>query len=89
MDLAVRHLKTIGCEASGLLSDEDDLVKAVRSETRRHAYDEVILATGRQGGSSLARALRQDPVHQLRRHLGARLIVFPPGPAAPHRTPSA
>src|ERR1700745_2917934 len=48
MNLAVRHLKTIGCQASGLLSDEDDLVKAVRSETARHDYDEVILATGRQ-----------------------------------------
>jgi len=89
MNLAISHLKTIGCEASGLLSDEDDLVKAVRSEIRRHAYDEVILATGRQGGSALARALRRDPVHQLRRHLGARLIVFPSGPAAPYRTPSA
>src|SRR6266478_51105 len=27
-------------------------------------------------GSSLARGLRRDPVHQLRRRLGARLIVF-------------
>ena len=35
MNLAIRHLKTIGCQASGLLSDEDDLVKAVRSETRQ------------------------------------------------------
>ena len=64
-------------------------MKAVRSETRGHDYDEVILATGRQGGSSLARALRRDPVHQLRRRLGQRLIVFPPGPGAPHPTPSA
>jgi hypothetical protein len=86
MNLAIRHLKTIGCQASGLLSDEDDLVKAVRSETRRHDYDEVILATGRQGGSSLARVLRRDPIHQLRRRLGARLIVFRPGPGVPHRT---
>ena len=66
MNLALRHLKTIGCQASGLLSDEDDLVKAVRSETQRHDYDEVILATGRQDGSSLARVLHRDPVHQLR-----------------------
>src|SRR5258708_40343930 len=29
MNLAVRHLKPIGCQASGLLSDEHDLVKAV------------------------------------------------------------
>jgi len=89
MNLAVRHLKTIGCQASGLLSDEDDLVKAVRAETRRHDYDEVILATGRQGASSLARGLHLDPVHQLRRRLGQRLIVFPRGPDAPDPTPPA
>ena len=87
MNLAVRHLKTIGCQASGLLSDEGDLVKAVRSETRRHDYDEVILATGRQGASSLARRLHLDPVHQLRRRLGQRLVVFPRGPGVPHPTP--
>jgi len=46
-------------------------------------------ATGRQGGSSLARRLRRDPIHQLRLRLGARLIVFPPGPGALHRTPPA
>jgi hypothetical protein len=78
MNLAVRHLKMIGCEASGLISDED-LVKAVRSETRAHDYDEVILATGRQDGSGLAGLLGFDPVHQLRRRLGERLIVFSPG----------
>ena len=89
MDLALRHLKTIGCQASGLLSDEDDLVKAVRSETQRHDYDEVILATGAQGGSALARGLHLDPIHQLRRHLGARLIVFTPGPGVQDRTPPA
>src|SRR6201987_6469880 len=61
MKLAVRHLKTIGCQASGLLNDEDDLVKAVRAETRRHDYDEVILATGRQGGSSLAPGRHPGP----------------------------
>jgi len=89
MNLAVRHLKTIGCQASGLLSDEGDLVKAVRSETRRHDYDEVILATGRQGASSLARVLRVDPIHQLRRRLGQRLVVFPRGLDAPDPTPPA
>jgi hypothetical protein len=89
MNLAARHLKTIGCQASGLLSDEGDLVKAVRAETRRHDYDEVILATGRQGASSLARGLHLDPVHQLRRRLGQRLIVFPRGPDAPDPTPPA
>jgi len=89
MNLALQHLKTIGCQASGLLSDENDLVKAVRSETRGHDYDKVILATGRQGGSSLARGLRLDPIHQLRRRLGQQLIVFPLGPGAPHPTPPA
>ncbi|HEV3295614.1 MAG TPA: hypothetical protein VG123_42105, partial [Streptosporangiaceae bacterium] len=79
MNLAVRHLKTIGCQANGLISDED-LVKAVRSETRSHDYDEVILATGRQEGSWLARVMGRDPVHRLRRQLGQRLIVFPGGP---------
>jgi hypothetical protein len=86
MNLAVRHLTTVGCRASGLISD-DDLVKAVRAETRRHRYDEVILATGRRGGHRgtwLARALYLDPVHRLRSRLGRRLIVFPLGPAAPH-----
>jgi hypothetical protein len=79
MNLTVRHLKTIGCEASGLISDEE-LVKAVRSETRGHDYDGVILATGRQDGSGgLAGVLGLDPVHQLRRQLGERLIVFSPG----------
>jgi hypothetical protein len=76
MNLAVRHLKTIGCQASGIISDED-LVKAVQSETRGHDYDEVILATGRQGGTWFARVLGRDPVHQLRRHWGRRLMVFP------------
>jgi hypothetical protein len=89
MNLAMRHLKTIGCQASGLLSDEDDLVKAVRSELRHHDYDEVILATGGQDGSSLARGLHRDPVHRLRRRLGDRLIEFTPGPGAAHRTSQA
>jgi hypothetical protein len=80
MRRAVRHLKTIGCQASGLISDQD-LVKAVAAETRRHHHDEVILATGRQGGTRLARSMRVDPVHQLRRRWGHRLTVFATGPA--------
>ena len=86
MNVAVRHLKAIGCQASGIISDEDDLVKAVRSETRSHDYAAVILATGRPRGSWLARGLHLDPVHQLRWRLGKRLVVFPLGPGAPHPT---
>ena len=88
MNLAVRHLTVIGCQASGLISDED-LVKAVRSETRGHDYDEVILAIGKQPSTWLARVLRRDPVHRLRSRWGQRLIVFPLGPAVPHPTPSS
>ena len=77
MNLAVRRLKAIGYRASGLTSDEE-LVKAIRVETRRHDYDEVILATGRPGGSWLARSLHLDPIHQLRRRWGPRLVVFTP-----------
>jgi hypothetical protein len=79
MNLAVRHLRTIGCQASGLISDED-LLPAVRSETRTHAYEEVILATGRERVSWLARVLHLDPVHRLRRHWVRRLTVFPLSP---------
>jgi hypothetical protein len=75
MKLAVRHLRTIGCQASGLISDED-LLHAVRSESRAHDYDEVILATGRQDVPKLARALHLDPMHRLRRRWGQRLTVF-------------
>src|SRR4029077_4893188 len=75
-NLAVRHLKTIGYQASGLMSDEE-LVKAVVSETRRHHYDEVILAAGKQGGNWLARSLHLDPVHQLRGK-GQRRGLLPP-----------
>ena len=75
MNLAVQHLTVIGCQPRGLISDED-LVKAVRHESRAHDYDQVILATGRQNGSGLAGVLRLDPVHQLRRQWGDRLIVF-------------
>ena len=56
MDLAMHYLEVIGCEASGIVSDEDP-VKAVRSETRARAYDAVILATGSLGGSWLAHLL--------------------------------
>jgi hypothetical protein len=75
MNLAVRHLRTIGCQASGVISDED-LLHAVRSETRAHDYDEVILAVGRPDVPKLARALHLDPVHRLRRRWGQRLTVF-------------
>jgi hypothetical protein len=75
MNLALRHLRTIGCRASGLISDEV-LVKAVRAETASHDYDEVILATGRQGSPRLAQLTGRDPVQQLRRKWGERLTVF-------------
>ena len=86
MNLAVRHLKTIGYQATGITSDQE-LVKAVRAETRAHHYDEVILATRRQGGSRPARSLHRDPIHQLRRRRGQRLIIFPPGPATKPNQP--
>ena len=78
MNLAVRQLKAIGYRASGLISDQE-LVRAVRAETRRHDYDEVILATSRQGGSWLARSLHLDPVHQLQRRWGQHLVVVTVG----------
>lgn len=79
MDLTVRHLKAIGCQASGLISDED-LVKAVDAETRSHDYDEVILATSGHDGSWLARTLHLDPIHHLERRWGKKLTVFTDGP---------
>jgi hypothetical protein len=75
MTLAVRHLKAIGCQASGLISDQE-LVKAERAETRAHDYDKVILAIGCGGRTRVARDLHLDPIHQLRRHLGQRLVIF-------------
>jgi hypothetical protein len=78
MHRTVRHLTTIGYRASGLISDQE-LVKAVRAETRGHNYDEVIVATGRQGGSWLARGLHLDPIHQLRRRKGQRLVILTAG----------
>jgi hypothetical protein len=86
MNLAVRHLKTIGYQATGITSDQE-LVKAVRAETRAHHYDEVILATRSHGGRGLARSLRLDPLHQLRRRWGKRLVIFPPGPGAEPNQP--
>jgi hypothetical protein len=85
-DRAVRYLRTIGCKATGFISS-GDLVRAVRSETRGRNYDQVILPTGRQTGTWLARVLRWDPIHRLRRRWGRRLITFPLGPAAPHPMP--
>jgi hypothetical protein len=88
MNLAVRHLRLIGCQASGFISD-GDLVTAVRTEIRVHHYDQVILAAGRRPGTWLARALRRDPAHRLRPRLGQRLITFPLGPGLPHPTPAS
>ena len=88
MNLAVRHLTMIGCQASGLISD-DDLVTAVRAETRIHHYDQVILATGRQARTWLARAFRRDPAHKLRPRLGQRLITFPLSPCLPYPAPAS
>ena len=76
----MRHLKTVGYQASALMSDQE-LVKAVGAETRRHHYDEVILTAGRQGGGWLARSLHLDPVHQLRRKV-QRLVILPRGSGA-------
>lgn len=81
MHRAVQHLKEVGCQASGIISDRD-LLEAVRAETRVHDYDQVILATSRQGGPWLARLLHRDPVHRLRRRYKHRLIVVPLGQAA-------
>jgi hypothetical protein len=72
---AAAHLASIGGQASEMISG-DGLVAAVRAETRAHHYDEVILVTGRRPGSGLGRMPGRDPVHQLRREWGDRLIVF-------------
>ena len=78
MNLAVRHLTTIGCLASGLISDED-LVKAVNAETSRNEYNEVILAIRGHEGSWLGRTLHLDPIHRLQRRWGKKLTVFTAG----------
>jgi hypothetical protein len=88
MSLAIGRLRLLGCQVSGFISD-DDLVTAVRTETRVHDYDQVILATGRQPGTWLARALRRNPAHRLRPRLGRRLIMFPLGPDAPPPAPAS
>jgi hypothetical protein len=79
MNLTVQHLTVIGCQASGLISDEG-LVKAVDAETQSHDYDEMILATSNQDGSWLARTLHLDPIHHLQRRWGKQLTVFTTGP---------
>jgi hypothetical protein len=84
MNLTVRHLTAIGCEASGFISDTDDLVKTVPPEVRRHDYHAVLLVSSRQHGSRLARRLRLDPVSRIRRRLGGRLVLFPLGGDPPH-----
>jgi hypothetical protein len=84
MHQAVQHLKAIGCQASGIISDHD-LLEAVRAETRAHDYDQVILATSRPSGPWLARLLRRDPVHKLRRRCKQPLAVVPLGQAAASR----
>ncbi len=84
MNLTVRHLRSIGCHASGIISDEDDLVPVVLTEVRSHDYTGVLLLTGRPHSSALARWLHLDPVHRLRWHLRHRLVLFPLGPDAPH-----
>lgn len=85
MERAVQNLKMIGCQASGIISYED-LLTAVRSETQGHDYNEVILATGRQEGSGLARIVGRAPIQQLRREWGERLIEFP---EVHHQEPSS
>ena len=81
MNLTVRHLTSIGCQASGIISDDDDLVTVVRSEVRSHDYTAVLLLAGRPHSSALARWLHVDPVH---RSLGDRLVLFPLAHEAPH-----
>jgi hypothetical protein len=80
MNLTVQHLKAIGCQANGLITDED-LITAVDAETRSHDYDEIILMTSSQEGGWLARALHRDPIHHLQRRWGRKLTVFT-GPGA-------
>jgi hypothetical protein len=84
MNRAVRYLRGIGCQASGIISDSD-LLEAVPAETRAHGYDQVILATSRQGGPWLARLLRRDPIHRLRRRCKQQLTVIPLGQVAVSR----
>jgi hypothetical protein len=84
MHRAVQQLTRIGWQASGIISDSD-LLEAVRAETRAHHYDQVILATSRQGDPWLARLLRRDVVHRLGRRCKQPLTVIPLGPEAGSR----
>ena len=84
MHQAVQHLKAIGCQASGIISDSG-LLEAVRAETRAHDYDQVILATSRQSGPWLARMLHRDPVQRLRRRCKQPVTLLPLGQAAASR----
>ena len=84
MRRAVQRLRGIGCRASGIISDSG-LLEAVRAESRAHDYDQVILATSRQGGPWLARLLRRDAVHRLGRRCKQPLTVIPLGPDAGSR----
>jgi len=81
MHQAVQQLKATGCQASGIISDHD-MLEAVRAETRAHDYDQVILATSSQGGRWLARLLRRDPVHKLRRRCKQPVTVVSLGQSA-------
>jgi hypothetical protein len=78
--LLVLDMDLLAMDEEHDLEPINQLVKAVRAETRRHDYDEVILATGRHEGSKLAYVVGRDPVQRLRRQWGQRLIVFPKGP---------
>src|SRR5260370_6499434 len=78
MNLAVRHLRMIGCQASGIISDEE-LVKAVRSETRARDYDQVILATGGRPRTSMGPGPRRGPAHPLQQRRRQPPVVVPPG----------
>lgn len=84
MHKAVQQLTAIGCQASGIISD-NDLLEAVRAETRVHDYDQVILATSRQSGPWLAGVLRRDLVHRLRRRCKQPVTVVSLGHQAASR----
>jgi hypothetical protein len=79
MRWAVQRLTAVGCQASGIISDED-LLTAVCFEARSHDYDQLIVATSSQPGSWLARLLHRDPIHRLHWRWRRRLIVFPLSP---------
>src|SRR5579859_2671255 len=81
MHQAVQQLKAAGCKASGIISDHD-MLEAVRAETRAHDYDQVILATSRRDGPWLARLMRRDPVHRLRRRCKQPVTVVSLGQSA-------